>query len=914
MFRQPRLRDGLVVLFALVLLFSSASDWTPLTLAAPPGQTPDMCTLLAPGATKVTPIIRGCEGKYATGKFKGVSQPQEIQATADVFQDTSVASAQSLADCASVRNDPNASKKCVPISIGDKGYEINYDPPTPRWFGRSARSCYYAEVSLDTSTDAWGQTLDQELVNRGREILRQIDEKLKSAPPCTGTQTPIPGRLNVVLGASYDETKNVVDLTAGVENRPNVGVGDDYYEWMLDGVPIRQGKELQSIQVDTSNLAAGEHEIVAKVTDLVNNVSGGATYKFIVKRPPANTQPQNPPTPAQVQIITPAGTQSANPTVKTPLTLSSGKAQIQARCEAAVYGLLTYLVYKEGTDPDTEMFKSRALGLAILVQAYCDKLLAIRSRDAGVALARPQSQQASQDVAATIAIDVQDGAGQFEITHAKAVVSFETASARVDAFGKQTLLVAYDPATRTTLVRALDGSVRVTPNNESLGAVTLNAGQQVKVTADSIGGVSPAVTTQTPQGAVVVNATDNDPENKLWNCETNRVPFGNEEVDRSRCFTFRYQVPAAGITSAVMNVSLNTLGSLQETDATAMAVGKPYQPCEWGYGGMPGCVVVHGGFEGKHQSLTVNLLDIACDASVQGSPEAQQLVRDQLQSGVVHMILEDDTAVYGAQLVLNGGAPTVTCGASEQPMQTLPPTASGTGGDTGGDTVGDAGGGTAAGATNVPGTTLPLPPFGSNEPNTSLKGMTLQVAQRRVTAGELAMVPVWLVNGQGVANMNFDLTYDANVVRPEGTIVKGNLMDIALLSANPNTSGVIHAGFAQDVNLNGTGTIAYIPFRAVGKAGDRTTVMPTVTTINSQVGTALGIDRIPGEIVILEPGENLGGDCDGDGSITTLDALCALEMSVQLRSPLPALDADNNGSVTSRDAAILLQRALEIRR
>ncbi|MBI4670368.1 MAG: hypothetical protein HY741_01695 [Chloroflexi bacterium] len=134
------------------------------------------------------------------------------------------------------------------------------------------------------------------------------------------------------------------------------------------------------------------------------------------------------------------------------------------------------------------------------------------------------------------------------------------------------------------------------------------------------------------------------------------------------------QVPPGGITSAVVNISLNTLGSLQDTDATVMAVGAPYAPCEWAYGGMPGCVVLHGGFEGKHRSLTLNLLDIACDASIQGSPEAQQLVRDQLQTGVVHMLLEDDTAVYSAQLVLNGESSNVTCGASEQPAQNPPPT------------------------------------------------------------------------------------------------------------------------------------------------------------------------------------------------------------------------------------------------
>lgn len=918
--RKPLVLFSTALAFLLLMLLSAAVS-APTSHAARPDQAPDLCTLLAPGALKVTPIFRGCDGRYGTGKFKGAAQTEEIQVTADVFQDISAAQAQSMIEC-NLSPDP---ARCTPNNVGDKGYELitgkgnASGSPATNWYGRSARGCYYSEIYVQAYT-VRDDVVDQDLVNRGRTIQQQIDEKLKAAMPCTGAQPPAAGRLNVVLGGSYDEANDRVTVTAGVENRPNVGVGDDYYEWTLDGVTIQQGKELKSLEYDTSSLAAGEHEIVAKVTDIPNNVSGGATYKFTKTKAPGNAQPPKPANAAQVQITTPAGTQTANTGVKTAVVLPSGKAEIKARCDAVVYGLLTYLLYKEGDDPDSMMFKGRALSLAILVQAYCDKLLALRPVDSLSGLARPAAQGTAQDAAALMQIEVQEGIGQFQITHAKAAASFETGTARIDAYGKQTLIVAFDPDSQTTLVRALDGRATVTPNNNSLAPAVLTAGQQVRVTADSIGPVqaAPAAAEPAAQGAIVVNAVDNDPENKLWNCETNRIPFGNEEVDRSRCFTFRYEVPPGGIQSAVVNISLNTLGSLQDTDATAIAVGKPYQPCEWGYGQMPGCVVLHGGFEGKHRSLTLNLLDIACDKSVQGSPEAQQLVRDQLQTGVVHMILEDDTAVYSAQLVLNGGPPSVSCGASEEPAPVLPPNSSATGGSNAGgaEEPGDVGNGSgnAAGSSNVPGSMLNPPPYGSVEPYPALTGMTLQVAQRRVAPGELVMVPVWLVKGSGVANMNFDLTYDANVARPEGAIVKGNLLDSALLSTNPNTSGILHAGFAQDVNLNGTGTVAYVPFRAVGQAGDRTTLMPVVTTINSQDGRALSIDRVPGEIVIAGPGETLGGDCDGDGAVTTLDALCALEMSVQLRPARPVMDVDQNGSVTSRDAAVLLQQALEIRR
>lgn len=176
------------------------------------------------------------------------------------------------------------------------------------------------------------------------------------------------------------------------------------------------------------------------------------------------------------------------------------------------------------------------------------------------------------------------------------------------------------------------------------------------------------------QGPVVVKAVDNDPENRLWNCETNRVPFNNQEVDRSRCFTFRYPIPAGGISSATVHIALDTLGSLQDTDATIVAVDKPVENCSWGQGNMPGCVVLHGGFKGGEKSLNLNLLNITCDPTIQNTAESQQLVRQALESGVLHMELQDDTAVYSAQLVLNGGAPSFTCGTSEEQVSTFIPT------------------------------------------------------------------------------------------------------------------------------------------------------------------------------------------------------------------------------------------------
>jgi len=184
--------------------------------------------------------------------------------------------------------------------------------------------------------------------------------------------------------------------------------------------------------------------------------------------------------------------------------------------------------------------------------------------------------------------------------------------------------------------------------------------------------------------------------------------------------------------------------------------------------------------------------------------------------------------------------------------------------------------------------------------------MTLQAGQRRVVEGGLVNVPVWLINGKDVANTNFTMDYDGGVAVPEGDLIKGSLLDRALFEFKTAEANLIRIGFAQTAGINGTGTVTYVPFRAVGKVGDRTELHLEVTTINNPGGTVLTIDRIDGAIQI---GGLVPGDCDNDGALTELDAACALQISVRLRPVILALDMDNSGEVTSRDATLILQRA-----
>ena len=211
-------------------------------------------------------------------------------------------------------------------------------------------------------------------------------------------------------------------------------------------------------------------------------------------------------------------------------------------------------------------------------------------------------------------------------------------------------------------------------------------------------------------------------------------------------------------------------------------------------------------------------------------------------------------------------------------------------------------------------------------------GRTLEADRKQARPGEVVQVYVRLRNPGGVANMNYELRYDPAVARPEGEAVAGNLLrGRALFQANPGERGRIRIGFAGSDGLERDGTVTVIPFRAVGQPGTRTALTLAIPVTEGAQGQALSIARVDGAIEILRGagggadgrgGDAAGGggtgggggdggrlpDCNGDGRITSLDADCALGMSVRARPVDLGLDADDDGQVTSGDARILLQR------
>ncbi len=190
--------------------------------------------------------------------------------------------------------------------------------------------------------------------------------------------------------------------------------------------------------------------------------------------------------------------------------------------------------------------------------------------------------------------------------------------------------------------------------------------------------------------------------------------------------------------------------------------------------------------------------------------------------------------------------------------------------------------------------------------------MTLRADSRKAKTGETVTVPVWLLKGPGLIDLNFNVEYDPGVVQAVGNVVRGNLLAGADFEANTAKRGVVQVGLVPKAGGVGSaeGTLAQVSFRAVGKPGTRTTlrIVPRKGTVTG--GAAANPATIHGEIQIVGDDGFIPGDINGDGKVDMADVLMALKISVELLPYNPRADVDKDGQVTAADARLIREMVL----
>lgn len=160
-------------------------------------------------------------------------------------------------------------------------------------------------------------------------------------------------------------------------------------------------------------------------------------------------------------------------------------------------------------------------------------------------------------------------------------------------------------------------------------------------------------------------------------------------------------------------------------------------------------------------------------------------------------------------------------------------------------------------------------------------------------------------------NTGFDALYDYRKPGQEGRVTVDAPDNASLLVINGQWLSDLIAASSGSVAYNSehtyAATLAGSGQQLTAKFSDWGSYDDNAGTLNiklcagsSNGGTGTGTN----------PGGIPHGDCDGDLHLTEVDALCALEMSVQLRPVQLIMDMDNSGDVTSRDAVLILQRAV----
>ncbi|MGB8647113.1 MAG: hypothetical protein WCF84_17885 [Anaerolineae bacterium] len=152
----------------------------------------------------------------------------------------------------------------------------------------------------------------------------------------------------------------------------------------------------------------------------------------------------------------------------------------------------------------------------------------------------------------------------------------------------------------------------------------------------------------------------------------------------------------------------------------------------------------------------------------------------------------------------------------------------------------------------------------------------------------------------------------------------GQLVTAVILAptagSNDGTAGIVFGAEPNRGQIGGqrAGNILITAFRPLdglpvqsnpGVSGPSVSVTSTPGASPSPESTAVAT-TVASNPIPATGATGVKGDCDGDGKLTELDALCALEISVGLRPSSPQMDMDGDGSVTSRDAVIILRNAV----
>ncbi len=188
---------------------------------------------------------------------------------------------------------------------------------------------------------------------------------------------------------------------------------------------------------------------------------------------------------------------------------------------------------------------------------------------------------------------------------------------------------------------------------------------------------------------------------------------------------------------------------------------------------------------------------------------------------------------------------------------------------------------------------------------------TLTFESRSKAQGSSVQIPLTLSGVQEpIGNMDLTLSYDTSVLQATEAI-KGSLTQNAIFDSNI-LDGKILISLAHNQGFSGDGSVAYIRFNVIGAEDSWSRLGIDDLSANRASDLAsMNIETVDGLFTVLSTEEAKAlTDCDGDGKVSVVDALCALQMAVGKKAEELSMDINNDGKITSLDARQILQMAV----
>lgn len=156
--------------------------------------------------------------------------------------------------------------------------------------------------------------------------------------------------------------------------------------------------------------------------------------------------------------------------------------------------------------------------------------------------------------------------------------------------------------------------------------------------------------------------------------------------------------------------------------------------------------------------------------------------------------------------------------------------------------------------------------------------------------------------------MELVIRYDPKVLLATG-VIHGSRTDNSVIHYNIS-DGLIKIDIPNLRGFRGDGTLAYLKFNVTGPRGSYSIISiydPLFMTRDHEI---INMDVQYGTFKVVGTGENIG-DYNGDGLLTSIDALTALQMAVGRREMDIKMDINRDGVVNSFDAREILKMIAE---